>query len=98
MHATTSDTTFAQHQVPFWIPLIALAVIATAFAYFAGVIAARDLGQTVASFVALAEVLFSVLFAWLLLGQLPLAIQLLGGVFIVGGVVLVRLGELRRTP
>lgn len=95
MHATSSDTTFAGHQVPFWIPLIALAVIATAFAYFAGVIAARGLGQTIASFVALAEVLFSVLFAWLLLGQLPLAIQLLGGVLIVGGVVLVRLGELR---
>lgn len=95
MQATTSDTTFVGRQVPFWIPLIALAVIATAFAYFAGVIAARGLGQTVASFVALSEVLFSVLFAWLLLGQLPLAIQLLGGVLIVGGVVLVRLGELR---
>lgn len=95
MRATTTDTTFAGRTVPFWIPLIALAVIATAFAYFTGVIAARGLGRTIASFVALAEVLFSVLFAWLLLGQLPLVIQLLGGVLIVGGVVLVRLGELR---
>lgn len=96
MHASTSDATLAGQQLPFWVPLISLAVIATAFAYFTGVIAARDLGQTVASFVALAEVLFSVIFAWLLLGQLPFAIQLLGGVLIVGGVVLVRLGELRR--
>jgi len=36
-----------------------------------------------------------VLWAWLLLGELPGAIQLLGGVLIVGGVVLVRLDELR---
>ncbi|RNI25206.1 EamA family transporter [Flexivirga caeni] len=95
MHATTADTTFAGQHVPFWLPLVALAVISTAFAYFTGVIAARGLGRTIASFVALAEVLFSVVFAWLLLGQLPLAIQLLGGLLIVGGVVLVRLGELR---
>lgn len=95
MQATTTRTTFVGHHVPFWIPLVALAVISTAFAYFTGVIAARGLGRTVASFVALAEVLFSVLFAWLLLGQLPLVIQLLGGLLIVAGVVLVRLGELR---
>lgn len=95
MQATTTKTTFVGHHVPFWIPLVALAVISTAFAYFTGVIAARGLGRTVASFVALAEVLFSVLFAWLLLGQLPLVIQLLGGLLIVAGVVLVRLGELR---
>ncbi|WP_446666155.1 EamA family transporter [Flexivirga sp. B27] len=98
MHATTNDTTFAGAQLPFWVPLGALAVIATAFAYSTGVVAARGLGQTVASFVALSEVMFSVLFAWLLLGQLPLVIQLLGGVLIVGGVVLVRLGELRPRP
>ncbi|MGN6414505.1 EamA family transporter [Flexivirga sp.] len=96
MHASTQEATVTGRQLPFWIPLIALAVISTAFAYLTGVVAARGLGRTVASFVALAEVLFSVLFAWLLLGQLPLLIQLLGGVLIVGGVVLVRLGELRR--
>jgi drug/metabolite transporter (DMT)-like permease len=57
--------------------------------------AARALGSKVASFVSLTEVLFAVLWAWLLLGELPGAIQLLGGVLIVGGVVLVRLDELR---
>jgi hypothetical protein len=36
-----------------------------------------------------------VVWAWLLLGELPGAIQLLGGVLIVGGVILVRLDELR---
>jgi drug/metabolite transporter (DMT)-like permease len=50
----------------------------------------------VASFVALLEVLFGLLFAWLLLGELPRVIQVAGGVAIVLGVVLVKLGESRR--
>jgi drug/metabolite transporter (DMT)-like permease len=49
----------------------------------------------VASFVSLTEVLFAVVWAWLLLAELPGAIQLLGGALIVGGVILVRLDELR---
>ena len=57
---------------------------------------ARILGSTVASFVGLTEVLFAVLFAWLLLGELPGLVQLAGGVLIISGVVAVRLGELRR--
>jgi drug/metabolite transporter (DMT)-like permease len=73
-----------------------LALVAAAAAYLLGVTAARILGSTVASFVGLTEVLFAVLFAWLLLGELPGPVQLLGGVGIVAGVVAVRLGELRR--
>ena len=46
-----------------------------------------------ASFVALLEVVASVLFAWLLPDQLPLPVQLLGGVLILAGVVFVKLGE-----
>jgi len=57
--------------------------------------AARSLGSKVASFVSLTEVLFAVIWAWLLLGELPGPIQLLGGLLIVGGVVLVRVDELR---
>jgi hypothetical protein len=57
-------------------------------------VAARALGSKVASFVSLTEVLFAVIWAWLLLGELPGPIQLLGGVLIVGGVVLVRVDEL----
>jgi drug/metabolite transporter (DMT)-like permease len=70
-------------------------VLATVLAYVAGIVAARALGSKVASFISLTEVLFAVLWAWLLLGELPGPIQLLGGVLIVGGVVLVRLDELR---
>jgi drug/metabolite transporter (DMT)-like permease len=70
-------------------------VLATVLAYVSGIMAARALGSKVASFVSLTEVLFAVVWAWLLLGELPGAIQLLGGVLIVGGVILVRLDELR---
>lgn len=47
---------------------------------------------------ALFEVLFAVIWAWLLLGEMPRIIQLLGGLAIMGGVVLVRLDELRGSP
>jgi drug/metabolite transporter (DMT)-like permease len=43
--------------------------------------------------VALTEVLMAVLFAWLLLGQLPLPVQLAGGVLVLAGVVVVKAGE-----
>jgi len=72
-------------------------VLATVLAYVSGIMAARALGSKVASFVSLTEVLFAVIWAWLLLSELPGAIQLLGGLLIVGGVVLVRLDELRST-
>ena len=69
-------------------------MVAAALAYLLGTVAARRLGSTVASFVGLTEVLFAVLFAWLLLGELPAPVQLAGGVLIIVGVVAVR-GELR---
>ena len=46
----------------------------------------------------MAEVLFAILFAWLLLGQLPTPMQFVGGGFIMAGVAMVRLGELRGYP
>jgi drug/metabolite transporter (DMT)-like permease len=72
-----------------------LAVVAAAAAYLLGAIGARRLGSTVASFVGLTEVLFAVLLAWLLLGELPTPVQLTGGVLILAGVGAVRVGELR---
>jgi len=38
-------------------------------------------------------VLFALLLAWLLLGELPRPVQLLGGVVLIAGVVVVKLGE-----
>ena len=62
-------------------------------AYCTGIAASRRLGSRLASFVALLEVVAGVTFAWLLLDQLPGALQLLGGALIVAGVVVVKLGE-----
>lgn len=96
MHFVATDVVLRGAQVPWWVAIGELALVAAAAAYLLGVTAARILGSTVASFVGLTEVLFAVLFAWVLLGELPGVVQLLGGVCIVGGVVAVRVGELRR--
>jgi drug/metabolite transporter (DMT)-like permease len=80
-------------EVAWWLPVLALGVVTAAVSYVSGILASRALGARLASFVALLEVLFSVVFAWLLLGQLPSAIQLFGGVLLLGGVMVVRAGE-----
>ncbi|WP_082369486.1 EamA family transporter [Arthrobacter sp. ERGS1:01] len=92
---TTSDVLFAGHQVPWFVPVLGLVLVTTVFAYVAGIVATRGLGSKVASFVALFEVLFAVVWAWILLGEMPRLVQLLGGLCIMGGVVMVRLDELR---
>lgn len=93
MRASLDAVSIGGHTVSVFVPIIGISVISAAFAYVSGCTAARMLGSRVASFVALAEVLFAVLFAWLFLGELPLPIQLAGGTLIVLGVVLVRMGE-----
>ena len=96
MTFSTQPVQLGGEEMPWWLAVAELAAVAAAAAYLLGTIAARRLGSTVASFVGLTEVLFAVVFAWLLLSELPAPVQLLGGVFIVGGVVAVRAGEARR--
>src|SRR6478736_958003 len=93
--ANTDDVLFAGHDVPWWVPVAGLSLIAAVFSYVVGIMAARALGSKLSSFVGLTEVMFAVLFAWLLLGQLPTAVQLIGGALIVVGVAMVRVDELR---
>ena len=95
MSANTDDVDFAGHQVSWLVPVVGLSLVAAAIAYVAGIAATRILGSKLASFVGLTEVLFAVLFAWLLLGEVPTAMQLLGGVLILAGVALVRIDEFR---
>jgi len=95
MAAGTGDVRVAGHQVSWIVPLLGLSLVAAVISYLAGIGAARRLGAKLASFVGMAEVLFAILFAWLLLGQLPSAVQFLGGAFILAGVATVRLDELR---
>ncbi|UJH70270.1 DMT family transporter [Ornithinimicrobium sp. INDO-MA30-4] len=90
---STNDVPLAATEVPVWVPLAGIGVFAAALAYAFGVAGARRLGSKLASFVGLTEVMFSVLFAWALLGELPSVMQLLGGAFIVAGVVAVKADE-----
>jgi drug/metabolite transporter (DMT)-like permease len=95
MRASASDVVVGGVQLAWWVPIAELAVVAAAFAYAAGIGAVRHLGATMASFLMLTEVLFAIALAWLLLGELPRAVQLVGGLLIVAGVVAVRVEELR---
>jgi drug/metabolite transporter (DMT)-like permease len=93
MRFSAAAVTLFGDRVSWIVSVLGLSVIAAAFAYVAGIGAARRLGAKLASFVAMAEILFAVLFAWILLGQVPTATQFAGGALILGGVVLVRLDE-----
>lgn len=93
MHASTSPVSYAGHRVAWWLPLLALGLVTAALSYTTGIAAGRRLGSRLASFVALMEVLAALVFAWLLLGQLPHTLQLVGGLVVLAGVVLVKLGE-----
>lgn len=96
MHATFGAVEIAGQRTSWLVPVVGLSLVAAAVAYVTGIGAARLLGAKLASFVGLTEVLFAVLVAWALLGELPLPIQLAGGALIVAGVALVRIDELRR--
>jgi drug/metabolite transporter (DMT)-like permease len=93
MHGASASVEYAGATVAPWVPLALLALVTAAIAYTTGIAAIRRLGSRVASFVALSEVLSGVLWAWLLLDELPRPVQLVGGVLIVAGVVAVKLGE-----
>ncbi|MFL5844434.1 MAG: EamA family transporter [Solirubrobacteraceae bacterium] len=95
MRATSIDPTYAGHAVVWWLPLIGLGVVTAAIGYATGIVASRRLGSRLASFVALLEVVAAVTFAWLLLDQVPGALQMVGGAIVVIGVIVVKLGEPR---
>ncbi|WP_306211129.1 EamA family transporter [Actinoplanes sp. RD1] len=97
LHASTGPVSFAGREVSWLVPVAGLAVLAGVVSYVSGIGAARALGAALASFAGLTEVLFAVLFAWLLLDELPTVLQAVGGVCILAGIALVRLDELRRS-
>lgn len=88
---TFRDVRLAGAVTPWWLPAGVMVVVSTVVAYLLGIAGGSRLGSRVGSFVGLFEVLFAVLAAWLLLGDLPAAVQLGGGALILIGVVLVKL-------
>jgi drug/metabolite transporter (DMT)-like permease len=93
MRADTSSVEYAGATVSWWVPLVLLGLVTAGVAYTTGIAAIRRLGSRLASFVALTEVLAGVLWAWVLLGELPLTVQVVGGVLVLAGVVAVKIGE-----
>jgi drug/metabolite transporter (DMT)-like permease len=88
--AHAGDTILVDRAVGWWLPVLALILVSAVFAYPSGIAAVRRLGSSVASFVSLTEVIFAVTFAFVLLGQRPGLIQLVGGVLILVGIALVQ--------
>ena len=97
MRFSTRAVELAGASLPWWFAVVELAVVAAATAYVTGIVATRVLGAKLASFVGLSEVMFAVLFSWILLGELPRPVQLVGGLFILAGVIAVR-SEQERAP
>jgi drug/metabolite transporter (DMT)-like permease len=88
--AHSGSASLANVSVGWWLPLLLLILISAVLAYPSGIVAVRRLGSSVGSFVALTEVIFAVVFAFLLLGQRPGPMQLIGGVLILIGIALVQ--------
>ncbi len=94
LHVTFGEVQFAGHRTSWLVPIVGLSAVAAVIPYVAGIGAARILGAKLASFVGLSEVMSAVVVAWLVLGELPTVVQLLGGALIVAGVALVRVDDL----
>jgi drug/metabolite transporter (DMT)-like permease len=84
----SGTTVLAGEPTPAWVPVAALVLFSTVLAYLAGAAGLARLGATTGSLVALSEVLFAVLAAWLLIGQLPTPVQFAGAALVIAGVVL----------
>ncbi len=94
----TQEVELAGRLVPWWLDVAALGLVAAALSYATGIQATRRLGSKLGSFIGLSEVLMAVLWAMLLLGEMPGPMQLIGGALILGGVVLVKLDEGEPVP
>lgn len=93
---TTNDTVIAGFTTSWLLPVIALGVISTAIAYTLGISGVARLRPSFASLVGLAEVMFAVLAAWVLVGEAVTITQAVGGVVVLVGLALARQGDRTR--
>ncbi|WP_413316851.1 DMT family transporter [Agrococcus sp. 1P02AA] len=94
--ANASPVVLAGATVPWWAAMLMLVLLATACSYVLGILGARRLGATLASFVGYSEPMFGILWTALLLAILPSGMQWAGAAAILAGVLLVRLGQVGR--
>lgn len=84
-----TDVPFLGGTAPWWVSLGIVVLFATALGYAASITATGMLGSRLMSFIALLEVVFATMFAWLWLGEQLTLSQLLGGALILAGIVFV---------
>jgi drug/metabolite transporter (DMT)-like permease len=80
-------------EVHWLVPVLVLILVCGVSAYVTGIKAIPRLGAARSSLVALSEVLFAALAAWLLLSQVPTGWQIVGGVLILVGILVSRFGD-----
>lgn len=90
MRTASAATQLAGATVPWIVPAAGLVLITAVVAYVTGIMGIRRLGSAIASFVGLTEVLFAVLFAILLVGQIPTWTQAVGGLLVIAGIAVVQ--------
>ena len=90
---TTNDVVIAGVTAPWFVPLLVLGVVSTAIAYTLGIGGVARLRPSFASLVGLSEVLFAVLWAWLLIGEAMTPLQAIGGAVVLAGLTLARQGD-----
>lgn len=90
---TAQPATVAGASLPWVVPVILLAVFPTALAYLLGIAGVARLRPSFASLVGLTEVLAAVVAAWLLIGERISPIQAVGGVIVLFGLALARVGH-----
>lgn len=90
---TADDVVIAGTTMSWLVPVALLSVVATAVAYTLGISGVARLRPSFASLVGLTEVLFAVLAAWVLIGEGVSVTQGIGGVVVLLGLALARLGH-----
>jgi drug/metabolite transporter (DMT)-like permease len=90
---TANDTVVAGTTMPWVVPVIALALIPTAIGYTLGIAGIARLRPRFASLVGLAEVLFAVIAAWALVGEVISVTQAIGGAVVLVGLAVARQGD-----
>lgn len=90
---TADDVVIAGATMSWLVPVTVLGVLATAIAYLLGISGVARLRPSFASLMGLAEVLFAVLAAWLLLDERISTIQAVGGAVVLLGLALARRGD-----
>ena len=96
MTASAGDAMLLHRYLSWIVPVAGLSLVSAVIAYVAGIAAARRFGARLAAFTGMTEVLFAALYAWLLLGQVPLPAEFAGGALMLVGVILVRADETRQ--